>query len=184
MPQGIKHIIVEVRHWQTVLLFAPGTLVISYCFKQCHTDNCRAKNNSFCSSYTWLLTLHLWMKYHQHFCQQERTKVISSLTLLNTGVTQNKSSQGLWTRHLVCNIQTVINIFCVYGSVHRWSILIIVQRDATQSSLFIILQFHSSCFGCQLHPWSGVHKTITIASGTGHVLCAATSLQRGHVGGR
>ena len=27
----------------------------------------------------------------------------------------------------------------VYGSVHRWSILIIVQRDATQSILFIIL---------------------------------------------
>ena len=26
--------------------------------------------------------------------------------------------------------------FYVYGSVHRWSILIIVQRDATQSSLF------------------------------------------------
>jgi len=27
-------------------------------------------------------------------------------------------------------------------------ILIIVQRDATQSSLFIILQIHSTCFGC------------------------------------
>jgi len=36
----------------------------------------------------------------------------------------------------------------VYGSVHRWSILITVQRDATQSSLFIILQVHSICFGC------------------------------------
>jgi len=34
--------------------------------------------------------------------------------------------------------------FYVYGSVHRWSILIIVQRDATQSSLFIILQVHVS----------------------------------------
>jgi len=39
--------------------------------------------------------------------------------------------------------------FYVYGSVHRWSILIIVQRDATQSSLFIILQVHSTCFECQ-----------------------------------
>ena len=46
--------------------------------------------------------------------------------------------------------------FYVYGSVHRWSILIIVQRDATQSSLFIILQVHSTCFGCQTHPTSGV----------------------------
>jgi len=56
--------------------------------------------------------------------------------------------------------------FCVYGSVHRWSVLVIVQRDATQSSLFIILQVHSTCFGCQPHPTSGVHKTVTTASGT------------------
>ena len=58
-------------------------------------------------------------------------------------------------------------------------ILIIVQRDATQNSLFIILQVHSTCFGCQPHPSSGVHKTVTTASGTGHIFCAATSLQRG-----
>ena len=61
------------------------------------------------------------------------------------------------------------------------SISIIVQRDATQSSLFIILQVHSTCFRCQLHPTSGVHKTVTTASGTGHILCAATYLQRGQV---
>ena len=57
----------------------------------------------------------------------------------------------------------------VYGSVHRWSILIIVQRDATQSSPFIIMQVHSTCFGCQPHPSSGVHKTVITASGTGHI---------------
>jgi len=69
--------------------------------------------------------------------------------------------------------------FCVYGSVHRWSILIIVQRDATQSSLFIILQVHSTCFGCQPHPSSGVHKTVNTASGTGHIFRVATSFPRG-----
>jgi len=42
-------------------------------------------------------------------------------------------------------------LFYVYGSVHRWSISITVQRDATQSSLFIILLVHSMCFGCQPH---------------------------------
>ena len=68
-------------------------------------------------------------------------------------------------------------IFYVYGSVHRWSTLITVQRDATQSSLFIILQVHSTLFGCQQHSSSGVHKTVTTASGTGHMFC--TSLQRG-----
>ena len=57
--------------------------------------------------------------------------------------------------------------------------LTIFQRDATQSSLFIILQVHSTCFGCQLHPPSVVHKTVTTASGTGNIFCAATSLQRG-----
>jgi len=62
--------------------------------------------------------------------------------------------------------------------VHRWSILIIVQQDATQSSLFIILQVHSTCFWCQPRPSSGVHKTVTTASGSGHIICAATSLPR------
>ena len=50
------------------------------------------------------------------------------------------------------------------------SLLIIVQRDATQSSLFVILQVHSTCFGCQPHPSPGVHKTVTTISGTGHIL--------------
>jgi len=67
----------------------------------------------------------------------------------------------------------------VYGSVHLWSILIIVQWDATQSSLFIILQVHSTCFRCQPHPSSAVQKTVTTASSTGHIFCAATSLQSG-----
>jgi len=57
--------------------------------------------------------------------------------------------------------------------------LITVQRDATQSSLFIILQIHSTCCGFQPDPLSGVHKTVTRASSTGHIFCAATSLQRG-----
>ena len=54
-----------------------------------------------------------------------------------------------------------------------------VQRDATQSSLFIILQVHCTCFGCQPYPSSGAHKTVTTASGTGQSFCAATSLKRG-----
>ena len=63
------------------------------------------------------------------------------------------------------------------------SILIIVQRDATQSSLFIILQVHSACFGCQPHPSSGVHKTVTTASGTVQ-LPPANVAKLGHAGGK
>jgi len=58
-------------------------------------------------------------------------------------------------------------------------VLINVQRDASQSILFIILQVHSTCFGCQPHPSSGVHKIITTTSDSGHIFCAATSLKRG-----
>jgi len=32
--------------------------------------------------------------------------------------------------------------------------------------IYIILQVHSTCFGCQSHHSSGVHKTVTTASGT------------------
>ena len=46
---------------------------------------------------------------------------------------------------------------------------IIVQRDPTQSSLFIILQVHSTCVGFQPYPSSGAHKTVTTASGTVHL---------------
>jgi len=49
------------------------------------------------------------------------------------------------------------------------NIIIIVQPDATLSSLFIVLQIHSTYFGCQPHPSSGAHKTVTTASGTGHI---------------
>jgi hypothetical protein len=45
-------------------------------------------------------------------------------------------------------------------------LLTIVQKDATQSTIFIILLVHSTCFGCQPHPSSGLHKTVTEASGT------------------
>jgi hypothetical protein len=58
--------------------------------------------------------------------------------------------------------------FYVHGSVHRKSILTNV-RDATICSLyFILMQYHTMCFRCCPHPSSGVHKTVTAASGTGH----------------
>ena len=45
-----------------------------------------------------------------------------------------------------------------------------------------LLQNHSTCFGCPSHPSSGVHKTVTAASGTGHSNDIATTfLQRGQL---
>ena len=47
-------------------------------------------------------------------------------------------------------------------------------------------QTHSTCFGWTSHPSSGLHKTVTAASGTGHSISATTFLQRrlSHAGGR
>ena len=42
-----------------------------------------------------------------------------------------------------------------------------------------LLQNYSTCFGCPSHPSSGVHKTVTAASGTGHSVRATTYRQRG-----
>jgi hypothetical protein len=50
-----------------------------------------------------------------------------------------------------------------------------------------LLQSHSTHFRCPSHPSSGVHKTVTAASGTGHSIWVTTFLQcglLGHVGGR
>jgi hypothetical protein len=71
--------------------------------------------------------------------------------------------------------------FYACGSVRQWSILIPVQRDATQSSLFIIMQIHSTCLRYQPHLSSGVHKTVTNVSDNGHIFCATTSIQCGQV---
>jgi len=42
-----------------------------------------------------------------------------------------------------------------------------------------LLQSHSTCFGCHSTPSSGVLKTVTATSGTGHNIGTATSLQHG-----
>jgi len=47
--------------------------------------------------------------------------------------------------------------------------IIINQRDAN-SPIYYSLPDRSTCFGCCLHPSSGVHKTVVTISGTSHVL--------------
>ena len=45
-----------------------------------------------------------------------------------------------------------------------------------------LLLIYSTYFGCPSHPSSGVHKTVTAASGTGHSNSVTTFLQRGLIG--
>ena len=72
--------------------------------------------------------------------------------------------QGMLNKCAYCVLSKYTSVFYVHGSVHRKSIFINIQRDATICSLyFILLQYHSTCFGCLPHPSSGVHKTVSTA---------------------
>jgi len=44
-----------------------------------------------------------------------------------------------------------------------------------------LLQNYSTCFACPSHPTSGVHETVTAASGKGHSIWATTFFQRGQI---
>ena len=60
------------------------------------------------------------------------------------------------------------------------SIPIYVQQDATLHSLFISGNC-STCFGCYFHPSSGVHATVSTASGICHTVTATCRYHGGVV---
>ena len=61
-------------------------------------------------------------------------------------------------------------------------ILINVQLDETVSSLIYFTAKSLYVFRVPQHPSSGVLKSVTAASGTGHNIGRATSFQRGQIG--
>jgi len=60
-----------------------------------------------------------------------------------------------------------IRIFFIHGSAHRNSVLIRSNKIQEYAGIYL-LQNYSTYFVCPSHPSSGVHKTVTAASGTGH----------------
>ena len=66
---------------------------------------------------------------------------------------------------------------------HRNSILIKIQPDATLCRYLLNAKL-LYMFRVSQHPSSGVLKTVTTASGTGHDNDTATSLKRGLIGSR
>ena len=79
---------------------------------------------------------------------------------------------------------------CCYFILYKTTILssLYLQLPATilirsnkmqQYAGIYLLQNYSTCFGCPLHPSSGVQKTETAASGTDHSNSDTTFLQRG-----
>ena len=51
---------------------------------------------------------------------------------------------------------------------------------------FILLQYHSTRFGCRPHPSSGAHETVVTATGTSHMVVQLphSNVAIGHVGVR
>ena len=78
---------------------------------------------------------------------------------------------SLWSQY------SLFREFYIYGSVHRKSILVRSNKMQQYVGIYL-LQNYSTYFGCRSHPSSGVHKTVTAASGIGHSICATTFLQR------
>ena len=74
-------------------------------------------------------------------------------------------------------VTPVVELY-IHGSLHRDSVLI-RSNKIQQYAVIYLLQIYSTCFGCSSHPLSGVHTTVTAASGTGHSNSATTFLQRG-----
>ena len=64
----------------------------------------------------------------------------------------------------VCNeLDFIFMVPCIV------TLYILIRSNKMQQYAGIyLLQNHSTCFGCPSHPSSGVHKTVTAASGTGH----------------
>jgi len=69
----------------------------------------------------------------------------------------------------------MLNLFNIHGSVHRNSILIRSNKMQQYVRVYL-LQNYSTYFGCPSHPSSGVHKTVTAASGTGHITYSGNNL--------
>ena len=66
----------------------------------------------------------------------------------------------------------------IHGSVHRDSVLIRSSKMQQYARIYL-LQVYSTRFGRPSRPSSGVQKTVTAASGTGHSNGGTTFLQRG-----
>jgi hypothetical protein len=64
--------------------------------------------------------------------------------------------------------KTIVDYY-IHDSVHRDSSILIRSNEMQQYAGVYLLQNYSTCFGFLSHPSSGVHQSVTAASGTGHI---------------
>jgi len=104
------------------------------------------------------------------------------------GTSQRKSAFVVKTYKIRPRI-TGSALYDIICSTHSCKIFVEVKRGLvyinncatrwnTKQSVYYSESSHYT-FRCQPHPLSEVHKTVTTASGTGHILCAANFFQRG-----
>ena len=77
--------------------------------------------------------------------------------------------------YVVPDVSKIDITFYIHGSVHRDSILI-RSNELQHYACVYLLQNYSIYFGCLSHPSSGLHQTVTAASGTGHITCHSNNL--------
>ena len=79
------------------------------------------------------------------------------------------SSELCWSRSMA-KVETT---HCLYNNA---SPVWIRSNEMQQYAGVYLLQNYSTCFGCLSNPSSGVHKTVTAASGTGHITYQSNNL--------
>ena len=93
----------------------------------------------------------------------------SNMTLTDFCVNKPRMS---WSclNHLVIQVTLSgsYSDFYIHRSVHRNSILTRSNKMQQYAGIHL-LQNHSTCFGCLSTPSSGVHQTVTAASGACHI---------------
>jgi len=77
--------------------------------------------------------------------------------------------------HFVHFTTALCTFFYIRGSVHRDSVLIRSNKIQQYAGIYL-LQNHFPCFGCPSHPSSGIHKTVTAASGEGRITYLSNNL--------
>jgi hypothetical protein len=80
------------------------------------------------------------------------------------------------SKHFMFNDVFENRVFYIHGSVHRNSILVRHNKMQQYAGIYL-LKNYSTCFGLPSHPSSGIHKSVTAASGTAHNNWVKTFLQ-------
>ena len=117
----------------------------------------------------------LWATILIIHCRHQETLLRHNIQNFHIGWTSGDKASSLPFCHPAAEL-----ISHLISTLHNKSCFLLIRSNKMQHYAGIyLLQNYSTCFGCPSHPSSGVSKTVTAASGTGHSIWATTFLQRG-----